>query len=202
MDAKENALQIIHFGTPERIMTIPPSHAVAYLGANHEGYTGGGHHVPVGSKWTDVWGTVWHRELDGVMGFPKYHPLNNLPQALSCYTWPDPDDSRICSRIYEQAASWNRDSTFLSGSHRETLWEKSYMLVGMEELMCAFYSEPNAVRALLHRIMDFQLSIARHYLAVGVEIVGMSDDLGTQRGLLLSPEILNTFLVPEYKRFF
>jgi uroporphyrinogen decarboxylase len=50
--------------------------------------------------------------------------------------------------------------------------------------------------------MDFQLSIARHYLAVGVEIVGMGDDLGTQSRLLLSPKILETFLIPEYKRLF
>ena len=30
----------------------------------------------------------------------------------------------------------------------------------------------------------------------------MSDDLGTQRGLLLSPDLIQEFLVPEYKRLF
>ncbi len=202
MDAKENALHIIRFDKPERITSGPPVHNVAYLGANHEGYTGGGHHVTVGTQWTDIWGTVWYRELDGVMGFPKFHPLNNIQRDLKTYTWPDPDDPRICGCIYKQAELWNHDNTFLSGSHRETLWEKSYMLVGMEALMCAFYTEPGAVRELLHRVMDFQLSIAKHYLAVGVEIVGMGDDLGTQRGLLLSPEILQSFFVPEYRRLF
>jgi hypothetical protein len=39
-------------------------------------------------------------------------------------------------------------------------------------------------------------------VAVGVEMVGMSDDLGTQRGLLLSPKIIQEFLVPEYRRLF
>ena len=202
MDVKENALQIIHFGTPERIMTGPPTHNIAYLGANHEGYTGGGHHVPVGTKWIDVWGTVWYRELEGVMGFPRYHPLHDFPNALESYTWPDPDDPRIYGPIYEQVASWDSEHTFLCGSHRETLWEKAYMLVGMEKLMVAFYTEPDAVRELMHRIMDFQLRIAKHYLAAGVEIVGMSDDLGTQRGLLLSPELLEVFIIPEYKRLF
>ncbi|MGC9346572.1 MAG: uroporphyrinogen decarboxylase family protein, partial [Anaerolineae bacterium] len=104
--------------------------------------------------------------------------------------------------IYEQAEGWSREQTFLVGSHRDTLWEKSYMLVGMEAMMVYFYTEPEAVREVLHRIMDFHLGIARHYLEVGVEIVGMSDDLGTQRGLLLSPEIIGSFLVPEYRRLF
>jgi uroporphyrinogen decarboxylase len=202
VNAKENALRIIHFDQPERVVSGCPTHAVAYRGANHEGYTGGGHHLPVGSRWMDIWGTGWHREHAGVMGFPREHPLADLPRALRNYSWPDPDDERICGWIYEQSAGWERNETFMQGSHRDTLWEKSYMLVGMQDLMCFFYTEPDAVRELLHRIMDFQLGIARHYLAVGVEMVGMGDDLGTQKGLLLSPAIVHEFLVPEYRRLF
>jgi uroporphyrinogen decarboxylase len=136
------------------------------------------------------------------MGFPRGNPLSDLENALPGFAWPDPDDDRICSQIYEQAQGWDRSETFLVGSHRDTLWEKSYMLVGMDNVMCAFYTAPGAVRELLHRIMDFQIGIAKHYLALGVEMVRMGDDLGTQRGLLLSPQIIREFLVPEYRRLF
>ena len=37
---------------------------------------------------------------------------------------------------------------------------------------------------------------------MGVEMAAMSDDLGTQQGLLLSPELIDEFLVPEYRRLF
>jgi uroporphyrinogen decarboxylase len=37
---------------------------------------------------------------------------------------------------------------------------------------------------------------------VGVEMVSVSDDLGTQCGLLLSPDIVHEFFVPEYRRLF
>ena len=202
MNRKENALRIIRFEDPERVDTGYPAHEVAYLGCNHEGYAGGGHHLPVGSHWTDIWGTTWYREHEGVMGFPRGHPLADLAQALPTCLWPDPNDERLISQIYEGAKGWDRNETFLSGSHRDTLWEKSYMLVGMEALMGYFYTEPEAVRDLFHRIMDFQMGIARHYLAVGVEMVTMSDDLGTQRGLLLSPRIIQEFLLAEYHRLF
>jgi uroporphyrinogen decarboxylase len=202
MDAKENALRIIRFDGPERVTSGCPEHTIAYRGANHEGYAEGGHHLPVGSRWTDIWGTGWYREHEGVMGFPREHPLADLPRVLSGYLWPDPDDERICGWIYEQVEGWDSHKTFLRGSHRDTLWEKSYMLVGMQDLMCFFYTEPGAVRELLHRIMDFQLGIARHYLSVGAEMVGMGDDLGTQKGLLLSPDLIEGFLVPEYRRLF
>lgn len=74
------------------------------------------------------------------------------------------------------------------------------MLVGMENMMCYFLSEPEAVRHVLRQIMDFQLGIARHYLQVGVEMVQLGDDLGTQSRLLLSPRLVHEFLVPEYRR--
>jgi uroporphyrinogen decarboxylase len=202
MDAKENALRIIRFDEPERVVSNCPTHPIAYRGANHEGYSEGGHHLPVGSRWKDIWGTGWHREHAGVMGFPRVHPLADLARALGDYAWPDPDDERICGWIYQQARGWDSRETILQGSHRDTLWEKSYMLVGMQDLMCFFYTAPEAVRELLHSIMDFQLGIARHYLAVGVEMVRMGDDLGTQKGLLLSPDLIDEFFVPEYRRLF
>ena len=200
MNPKENALRIIKFDHPERIMTGAPQHWVSYLGCNHEGYSGGGHHLPVGSSWTDIWGTTWRREQPGVMGFPVGNPLADLVEGLRSFQPPDPEDERLYSLIYQQAQGWDPEEAFLTGSHRDTLWEKSYMLVGMENMLCDFISEPEAVRELLHRIMDFQLGIARHYLKVGVEMVQIGDDLGTQSRLLLSPRIVNEFLVPEYQR--
>lgn len=202
MKEKENTLHIIRFGNPERVTGGCPSHTIGYLGCNHEGFDGGGHHLPVGSVWRDIWGTEWHREHEGVMGFPRGAPLAGLPAALDGYSWPDPNDERIVQQIYEQAKGWKREDTFLCGSHRDTLWEKCYMLVGMENAMCYFYTEPAAMREVLHRIMEFQMGIARHYLQLGIEMVSMSDDLGTQSGLLLSPALIEEFLMPEYRRLF
>jgi len=205
MNQKENALRIIRFNKPERVISGCPVHGLGYLGCNHEGFAGGGHHLPVGSKWSDIWRTVWHKEHEGVMGFPRGNPLADLPKALSSfssYQWPDPDDERIIQQVYHQVKGWQKNDNFLCGSHRDTLWEKSYMLVGMEDLMCFFHTEPSAVRELFHRIIDFQMGIARHYLALGVEMAGMTDDLGHQNGLLLSPDIIHEFLAPEYRRLF
>jgi uroporphyrinogen decarboxylase len=202
MNAKENALRIIRFDNPDRIVPSPPARHVGYLGCNHEGYDAPGHDVPLGTVWKDVWGTVWRKEQEGIMGFPIEHPMADLVRGLKSHTWPDPNDERIFSRIYEQAEDVDRHEVFLSGSHRETLWEKSYMLVGMEDLMCYFYTEPNAVKQLLHRIIDFDLAVAEHYLKVGVELVWGGDDLGTQSSLIFSPEIFEEFFLSGYQRLF
>ncbi|MBN1809358.1 MAG: hypothetical protein JW909_09850 [Planctomycetes bacterium] len=202
MDARENALRIIRFDSPERIVGGLPASPCNYFGVNHEPFEGpGGHDSPVGTRWFDIWGVGWHRELEGVMGYAQVHPLADLSR-IDSYPWPDPDDPRLVSQVYDLAENAGRNNTFLTGSHRETLWEKSYNLVGMDRLMLAFYDAPAAVREILHRVMDFQLGIARHYAEVGVEVAGFGDDLGGQNGLLFSPDILHEFFVPEYRRLF
>ena len=201
MNAKQNALEIIRFGRPERVMTGAPCHVISYLGCNHENFEGRGHDQPVGTRWTDVWGTVWQKEQEGIMGFPQVHPLDE-PSKLRAYQWPRGDDERIVGRICEQAKGWNAEEKFLAGSHRETLWEKCYMLVGMENMMVYFRSEPNYAREICQRVMDWDLTVAGHYLKLGIELANCGDDLGTQLGPLLGPEIFGEFLRPQYRRLF
>ncbi|MBI4786412.1 MAG: hypothetical protein HY782_05130 [Chloroflexi bacterium] len=202
MRAKENALRIIRFDRPERVITEPPAHRLCYHGCNHEGFDeelGDDH--PLGGKWRDIWGVEWHKVHEGVMGLPKGNPLAE-PGKLTDYEWPDPNDERICGKIYRMARDFNGRDQFLGGFHRDTLWEKAYMLVGMENMMIYFHTEPAFAREVLRRIMDFQLGIAEHYARLGVELAYLGDDLGTQRGPLLGPRIVNEFLVPEYERLF
>jgi len=202
MNAKENALRIIRFDHPERVVTGPPVHWLRFHGCDHEGYADDlGDHHPVGSCWLDVWGTEWHKEHAGVMGLAKGNPLAEVA-SLKGYRWPDPDDERICGRIYREMEEFEGGDRFLGGRHRDTLWEKAYMLVGMEAMMVYFYAEPAFARDVLHPIMDFHLGIAEHYIKLGVEIVHLGDDLGTQKGPLLGPKIVDAFLVPEYERLF
>ena len=204
MNAKQNALEIIRFGKPEKVVGGLPCHGIGYFGANHEGFDNprAERGVPVGGTWTDIWGIGWEKEQEDIMGFFKLSPLADLPAALKTYRWPDPDEERICGQIYQEAPKADRAQVFLSGSHRCVLWERAYKLVGMEDLMCYFHTEPTAVKELLRRTMDFQLGVARHYLKVGIEVAFFSEDLGTQQGLLLSPEIVHEFFVPEYRRLF
>ncbi|MGE5527819.1 MAG: uroporphyrinogen decarboxylase family protein [Patescibacteria group bacterium] len=201
MTARENARRIMKFDAPERVMREIPQYLLCYHGCNHEGFDGRGEDGPVGSRWTDIWGVGWHKEQAGVMGLTYLNPLDEVGK-LKSYRWPDPDDERICGRIHETARAYRGGDLFLGGSHRDTLWEKAYMLVGMENMMVYFHTEPGFAREILHRIMDFQLGIAAHYLAAGIEIANAGDDLGTQRSLMLSPRIVEEFLVPEYRRLF
>ena len=201
MEAKENAMRILRFDHPERIVREMPAYWLSYLGCFHESFTGGGDNSPAGTNWVDIWGTRWQKELEGVMGFPVGFPLAEVA-SLKKYHWPDPNDERICEKIYRLANEFPGGDLFLAGYHNDTVWEKAHMLVGMEKIMVYFFDEPGFVHELLHEIMDFHLGIAKHYLEVGVELVMFDGDMFSQRGPLLSPRIFNEFLLPEYERLF
>ncbi len=201
MDQKENFLRILRFEQPERVISKLPVYRLEYFGMNHEGFDGGGDDSPVGARWTDIWGTGWHKIQPGVMGLPEVCPLAQV-ENLPSYAWPDADDPRLTQQVYELARAFPGGDLLLAASHRDTLWEKAYMLVGMENMMMYFLSEADFAREVLHRIMDFQLGMARHYLNQGVEMVFLGDDLGTQQGPLLGPRIVHAFLEPEYRRLF
>ncbi len=176
---------------------------MGFFGANHEASDGKSHNGPIGCTWTDIWGTVWRKEQEGIIGFPVAFPISS-PEALRSYRWPDTvNDAHLIEPIYATAKAFvNPTDAFLGGSHRNTLWERACQLVGMESLMDYFYSEPGFIRDLFHSITDFHLGIAHHYLKLGVEMIHCSDDLGTQHGPLIGPDLLNEFFVPEYHRLF
>ena len=197
----QNFYETVKFGNPEFVPAYIPDHGIKYHGADHEDFEGHNHDCPVGTEWSDIWGTVWHKDLDGVMAFPKKFPLADL-EKLDEFTFVNPDDPKYSSLIHELAKDFDPTKSILSGSHRDTLWERSYMLVGMENMMEYFFTEPALVKRLLHKIIDFHLAVAKHYVAEGVKLVYMSDDQGTQHSLILGERILKEFFVPEYTRLF
>jgi len=209
MNPRENILRTINFNHPARVPGNIPGVWLAYRGCGHEAFDPNkgflddrGHQVPTGTRWNDLWGTGWHKESDGWMGYPEQCPLRDLTAALPSYRWPDPNDERLLANLATKAQTCDRSKEFLCCNSGNTLWERAYMLVGMENLMCALLTEPQAVRDLLHGIMDFQLGMARHYLDLGVELAALGDDLGSQDRLLFSRDVFLAFFVPEYRRLF
>ena len=201
---KQNTLKIINYDQPERIEVCVPMRPVSYLGCDHESLD----IVSQADKeasgtWEDIWGTAFRFYPGGISETPIGHPLTDGVDALPGYRWPDPNDERLTGKIYQDLKGiTDPENGFITGLHRDLLWEKSYMLAGMENMMMWFIIEPELVKEIFHKIMDFQMGIAEHYLNAGVELVKFGDDLGGQTNALFSHEIFSEFILPEYRRIF
>ena len=154
---------------------------------------------------TDRWGVQWAGGLPAgrewepeVMGYAIHHPLADISR-LDDYAAPDPREPGIMDGLLDGI---DRDSVMIMGELPLVLWERAYLLVGMETLFMAMATDPDVVRPLFGQIVDYQIGIIRRYAELGVDAIRSTDDYGTQTSLLMSPGLWRTLIKPELRRIF
>lgn len=196
LSPKENYLRAACFQGPEYVPNGRklPIKRVGYYGVNPQD-----NRPPEANKWWDFWGVGHQQVLESMMPWPRHHPLID-PDQWDRYHWPDPYDPARLGPTRERAAIVDRSQYLLGVSHRSTLFERAWKLVGMDNLLMMMLSEPDGADWVFEHILQFQLGIAKQYLDLRPDMATLGDDLGTQRGLLISPGLFRRFLKPRYAR--
>ena len=153
------------------------------------------------ASWTDAWGVVWEQELPGMAPTDVGHPLSDL-RRLDTYAWPDPWQLTWTDADRQGLAAIDRSRVLLGGLHTYLLAERLYSLMGMENFLLALYEDPDRLRVLIDHIVDYTRVCFDRLIALGIETLHVSEDLGSQHDLLLSPEMFRRFLLPAYERMF
>jgi uroporphyrinogen decarboxylase len=81
-----------------------------------------------------------------------------------------------------------------------TVFEKAWRVRGMEALMMDLVDNPDLVECLLDEIARRTGYLAMRYAQAGVDIVQFGDDIGSQRGMMISPEHWRRYLKPRVAR--
>jgi uroporphyrinogen-III decarboxylase len=71
---------------------------------------------------------------------------------------------------------------------------------GYQNLLYDFADDEPNVRELIAILENFNAAIIRHYLEIGVDIMTYPDDLGMQKGPMLTPDQFHTYIKPSYQR--
>ena len=74
--------------------------------------------------------------------------------------------------------------------------------MGMENFMMALIDYPDECHYLMHKIAEYDRRIFERYLDLGMEVFSFSEDLGSQKSLMISPDLFRDFLMPEYVYIF
>jgi uroporphyrinogen decarboxylase len=187
LNAKENYVEAIRFGTPER---VPLGNEPVW------------HHLELAGNfrlesWTDRWGVRWEVGLEGTVPFPKGHPLPTLDR-LDDYPIPDPDGLVLTDEMRDALRGVNRGEKLVCGRLTYLLFERAWAIMGMEGFLAALLTHPQEAHAFCHALADYARRVFDRYLELGVDGVAFSEDLGTQRALMISPALFREFLLPEY----
>ena len=169
-----------------------PIQKVCYFGGHP-----GDSRRPSAPQWRDLWGVGWQKESTepGMKPFPVEHPLEGHPERFSSLVTPDPHDPHLFVDLVNLR---HPDDILLVGEHPSALYERAWLLGGIQGLFEAMTDQEHEVDELLRRISDFELAIADHYLGLRIEAAWIADDYGTSS--TLRPDMWRRFIRPHLQR--
>jgi uroporphyrinogen decarboxylase len=145
----------------------------------------------------DIWGVGWDLVL--TEGFHiRRHPLLNS-EDITKFKFPKPNDNLL--EILINKANMFKDKYFLFALQNFTLFERSWLLWGYENVLTSFYFRQKEINYLLDGITEFHIEVSKKILKLNVvDGLHTGDDFGTQRGLMMSPDTWRKFFKKRYKR--
>ncbi len=191
LQSKENFLEAIKFGKPEYI----PMECEQVI------YSFSFEDIVKMESYTDRWGVKWEVGLKETVPFPKGNPLKDILK-LDDYKFPNPDGLELSEKVKQELAQVDREQKLVFGNMSYLLFERVWSLMGMDNFFITLLEYPDKVHYLLHQIAIYARKVFERYIDLGADGISFSEDLGSQRALMISPLHFQKFLLPEYKFIF
>ncbi len=155
--------------------------------------------------YTDEWGVTWRPVPYATPFGPGHytkmvrHPLAE-DGAISQYHAPDPGRPELYAD-----AQWTLDrfkeEYWITGVTVTTIWETAWALRGYDRLLSDLVTAPELAEAILDIPYRYHLAAARRLVEMGVDMIWIGDDVGSQRAMLMSPAHWRRYLKPRMAGF-
>jgi len=160
------------------------------------------------SDYIDSWGSG-QTEISPGDWFPSVHPLPEARTAedLDAYQgWPDMSDPTRIAHVRECSRRLADENQYAILATPWLLFpfERAYAMQGMEAFLLNMARDPDFSRALLEKIAHHCKQLMGRFLAElgdNVDIIKIGDDLGTQKSLMISPQMYRDILKPIHADF-
>ncbi len=156
----------------------------------------------------DEWGVKWAKPQSSLYMDPTDHPLRGdlTRERLKNFPWPDPAHEERFAGIKQEAKRLRETGCAVMFSlYGLGIFEIAWMLHGLEATLMDMALNPPLMEELFDRITEFQMLLWQKTLeTVGknVDVCLHSEDLGTQRSPIMSPEMYRKFLKPRHTELF
>jgi len=124
---------------------------------------------------------------------------------LAAYPWPDPLDPGRLAGLRERVESLKRKPgiALVAGHISAGIFQDCWNLRGMQNFLEDMVVAPHFAEYLLDKITEIHLGLWDVFLSLVGEYVCMvetADDLGSQKGLLISPKMYRRMIKPRHER--
>lgn len=149
----------------------------------------------------DDWGTLWERRIFGIWGIPCEYPLDDLA-LLDSYR--PPEKPALSGPAFDTLCAANHEHKKLHYKLHNvgSLFERIRSLRRDEDVLCDIALDEPGIHRLADMILDHCAAEVQIAIKSGADGIGFGDDYGTERGLLMSPEMWRGFFKPRLTRLF
>jgi uroporphyrinogen decarboxylase len=152
------------------------------------------------SDYLDEWGCVWKTtDADEVGGNCVDHPYGSVDDALKA---PLPDAELPARMVVIQKARDEHPREFIWAQHWLGPWETSRAMLGTEETLIALCTERSKLEVFFGRVFEHFQILINKICTLDVDMVGIGDDWGTERSLLIDPDLWVKVFKPLYRPIF
>jgi len=152
----------------------------------------------------DDWGCLWHNIQAGMLGQVVGHPLADW-RAFDHFRPPDPRQQMDWRKLKEKVEGDRRRGLLTRGTYEMIqggFFDRLQFLRGLENLLVDLVTGPPQLGLLIEMVLEYNMAYIRLWLDIGVDQMCFHGDLGTQKGLLISPATFRKHLKPAYKEMF
>ena len=126
---------------------------------------------------------------------------------VEAFDWPNPYDPGRVHGVRDMARKAYEETDFLIVADIMCLgpFEGAGFLRGYENFAIDLIQNPAMAEAILDKILEIDIQLWDVFLReVGeyVQVVAQGDDLGTQRGLFLSPKMYRKYVKPRHQKLY
>jgi len=115
-------------------------------------------------------------------------------REVEAYAWPDVTEAYRYEGLDAKTADFQRRGYAVTGELYQTIFERAWLLRGIEQMMMDFVAEPAMAHAICEQITQRRILQARRYARMGVDILRLGDDVCMQTGAMFGVETYRTFL--------
>ena len=155
--------------------------------------------------YVDEWGVGWSvHPYETPYGIGRYTEMSRHPladdDAIASYQPPDPNRPELYADS-EAVIRDFKDEYWIVGVTVTTIFETAWALRGLEQMMIDMALNPD----LAHHILDipyrYHLTAAKKLVELGVDMIWLGDDIGSQHKMLISPRMWRKYFKPRMANF-
>jgi uroporphyrinogen decarboxylase len=154
-------------------------------------------------SYTDLWGCGWSNLQSGIVGEVKNPALAGAGIDMIGRYRPPADKFRAMWNEYRPKLDIEIGKA--AGNMKFTLggwiniFERMQFLRGTEDLYCDIAGSDDEFFMIRDIVSSFYKSYIKEWLGTGVDGMVFGDDWGSQRSLLISPDVWRLYFKPVYK---